>query len=252
MPSRHVAPWFCSTLRARRAPNYQIQGQALADVLQSVRDLPNAPLVSLDLNGVSPGPDAAARHSTILGPALKHVDILHANLEEAEAIVGPPQPAAAAGGEGDAAAPSEERLRTLAQWFLEKGVAIVTITLGGQGSYTAVTSDESRVNAVGSLRRQAGAWVGQELRAAAYAAGEGSSINANGAGDSFVGGLVLATSAWKERLELKEAVEFAGLAALQRVDGKLRAAAVKKKATELMMAVKGRGGQALPPTLPLS
>lgn len=217
-----------------------------------MRDLPNAPLVSLDLNGVSPGADAAARHSIILGPALKHVDILHANLEEAEAIVGPPQPTAAAGGDGDAAAPTEKRLRALAQWFLEKGVAIVTITLGGQGSYTAVTSDKSRVNAVGSLRRQAGAWVGQELRAAAYASGEGSSINANGAGDSFVGGLVLATSAWKESLELKEAVAFAGLAALQRVDGNLRAAAVKKKATDLMMAVRGQGGQALPPTLPLS
>lgn len=220
-----------------------------------VRDLPNAPLVSLDLNGVSPGQDAAARHAAVLGAALKHVDILHANLEEAEAIVGPPppsDPAAELAGGGEAAAPSEKRLRDLARWFLEKGVAIVAITLGGRGSYTAVTSDRARLQVVASLQRQAGAWAGQEVRVPAFATGEGSSVNANGAGDSFVGGLVLATAAWKEPLGLKEAVTFAALAALQRVDGDLRAAPVKKKATELMSAVRGgvKDGK-LPPALPL-
>lgn len=214
-----------------------------------VRDLPNAPLVSLDLNGVSPGDGAAARHAVVLGAALEHVDILHANLEEAEAIVGSPPPSDPAAHE---ASTNEKRLRTLTRWFLEKGVAIVTITLGSRGSYTAVTRDSARLQIVASLERQAGAWVGQEVRIPAFATGEGSSVNANGAGDSFVGGLVLATAAWKERLGLEEAVSFATLAALQRVDGNLRAAPVKKKAMELMSAIRGDAKEGLPPTLPLS
>lgn len=209
-----------------------------------VRDLPNSPVVSLDLNGVTPGNDAAARHETILGPALEHVDILHANLEEAEAIVGEVP------GEGTTVT-SDERLRCLANWFFERGVALVAITLGSQGSFTAVTADSARLEAAASLQRQAGAWAGQEVRAPAFATGNDSTVNANGAGDSFIGGLVLATAAWKEPLELEEAVRFAALAALQRVDGKLRAATVKKQVTELMAIVKG-AKEELPPTLPLS
>lgn len=215
----------------------QIQGGTLAQVLREARDLPGAPLVSLDLNGVAPGD--TARHQAILGPALPSVDVLHANLEEAQAIVGLSQ-----------AVSDDEDLRALAKWFLDKGVAIVAITLGAQGSFAAVTGDPERLKAASPLHRSAGAWVGQNLRAAAFSPGAGSTINANGAGDSFVGGLVLAAAAWKEKLTLDQAVSFAALAALQRVDGNLRDAKVKHTAAELMAKVKV-GGAALPPRLPL-
>ncbi|CBJ31745.1 Myo-inositol-1-phosphate synthase [Ectocarpus siliculosus] len=216
----------------------QIQGQALADVLRLPRSLPGSPLVSLDLNGVDPGNDAPTRHAAVLEKAYPFVDILHANLEEAEAIVGPLET-----GDGDA------RLRALAEWFLSKGVAVVAITAGAKGSFTAVTSDAERLAASPGLARQVSAWAGREVRAAAFAAGEGAAVNANGAGDAFVGGLVLAAAAWRESLSLEEAVRFAALAALQRVDESLRQAEDATNAAELMTVA--RAGS-LPPTLPLS
>ena len=221
----------------------QIQGQALADVLRLPRGLPGSPLVSLDLNGVDPGNDAPARHAAVLGKALPYVDVLHDNLEEAEAIVGPL--------EGDGGADTEAHLAALARWFLESGVAVVTITAGARGSFTAVTSNPERLAASPGLGRQVAAWAGQEVRAAAFAVGEGAAVNANGAGDAFVGGLVLAAAAWREAMTLEEAVRFAALSALQRVDGTLREAEAKKNAVELV-AVARAGGDGLPPTLPMS
>lgn len=211
-------------------------------MLRLPRDLPGSPLVSLDLNGVDPGNDAPARHAAVLGKALPYVDVLHANLEEAEAIVGP-----LGGGGGDA----DAHLGALARWFLDKGVAVVTITAGARGSFTAVTSDPERIAASPGLERQVAAWAGQEVRAAAFAVGEGAAANANGAGDAFVGGLVLAAAAWREALTLEEAVRLASLSALQRVDETLREAEDKKNAAELV-AVARAGGDGLPPTLPLS
>lgn len=222
----------------------QIQGQALADVLCLPRDLAGSPLVSLDLNGVDPGNDATTRHAAVLGKALPWVDVLHANVEEAEAIVGPLD-------SGSVAGDADAHLRALARWFLDKGVAVVTITAGAKGSFTAVTSDKERLAASPGLERQVAAWAGREVRAAAFAVGEGSAVNANGAGDAFIGGLVLAAAAWREALTLEEAVRFAALAALQRVDETLREARDKKDAAELV-AVARAGGNGLPPTLPLS
>lgn len=219
----------------------QIQGQALADLLRLPRQLTGAPLVSLDLNGVDPGNDAVTRHAAVLAEALPWVDILHANIEEAEAIVG-----SLSGLETG----SDAHLRALAEWFLQKGVAVVTITVGRCGSFTAVTSEAERLSASPSLSRQVEAWAGQEVRAPAFAVGQGATINANGAGDGFIGGLVLAAAAWKVPLSLEEAISFASLAALQRVDERLREAKIKRNAAELMAAVKS-GGDALPPSLPL-
>ncbi|CAM9593342.1 unnamed protein product [Discosporangium mesarthrocarpum] len=223
-----------------------VQGDSLASILRQAQGLRGKPLVSLDLNGVDPGMGAAC-HAAILGAALPYVDLLHANLEEAEAIagsdLGPSVPDA-----------GEERLRALAEWFLSRGVVMVSITLGGKGSYTVVTKDPERlqVNDSGALGRQVAAWAGVEERAPAFATGEGSSVNANGAGDAFIGALALAAGAWREPLKLGEAVAFASLAALQRVDSQLRETHPKKTAAELMAIVRtGPEGSGLPPTLPL-
>lgn len=167
---------------------------------------------------------------------------MHANLEEAEAIVGPLD-----GVDGG----NDAHLRALANWFLDKGVAVVAITAGGRGCFTAVTSDSGRLAASPTLRKQVAAWVGQEVRAPAFATAKDSDVNANGAGDAFISALVLAAAAWKDKLSLEDAVTFAALAALQRVDGKLRESEVKRNAAELMAVVTG-GGDGLPPTLPLN
>lgn len=215
-------------------------------MLRLPRGLPGSPLVSLDLNGVDPGNDAPTRHAAVLAKALPYVDILHANLEEAEAIVGP----LGGGVSGDTDADADAHLGVLARWFLDKGVAVVTITAGARGSFTAVTGDQERLAASPGLKRQVAAWAGQEVRAAAFAVGEGAAVNANGAGDAFVGGLVLAAAAWRETLTLEEAVRFASLSALQRVDGTLREAMDKRNAAELVEVARS-GEKGLPPTLPL-
>ena len=188
-----------------------------------------------------------SRHEAILGKALPWVDILHANYEEAEAIVGALDGALSG---------SDDHLRALAAWFLEKGVAVVSITVGSRGSFTAVTRHRTRIAASPSLGRQVAAWAGREVRAPAFSVGPNSGVNTNGAGDAFVGGLVLAAAVWKEALTLEEAVRFATLAALQRVDEKLRDAEVKTNAARLMAVAKADGAStaaaALPLTLPMT
>lgn len=146
-------------------------------------------------------------------------------------------------------------LQGLAKWFLARGVAVVTITAGARGSFTAVTEDEARLAESPGLKRQVSAWAGKEVRAAAFAVGKGSAVNANGAGDAFVGGLVLAAAAWKDPVTLEEAVRFAGLAALQRVDEGLREAGEgdeRRRNAVQLMEVAREGGEGLPETLPLS
>ncbi|CAM9840753.1 unnamed protein product, partial [Choristocarpus tenellus] len=205
----------------------KIQGQTLSDVLHQAGRLPGSPLVSMDLNGVDPS-KGAEWHEKVIGSALPRVDLLHANLEEAEAIVG-------STGEGVS---EDQHVQSLAEWFLSHGVAMVSITMGGRGSFTAVTADNDRLDSSLSLRRQVAVWAGGAIRLAAFAPGKDSPINTNGAGDSFAGSLALAAGAWKDPLTLKEAVTFAALSALQRVDGRLRDAEAKKSVADLMAVVR--------------
>ena len=63
---------------------------------------------------------------------------------------------------------------------------------------------------------------------------QGSTVNANGAGDAFVAGLI-AAAAWDTcPLSLECACKLALLCALQRVDSSLRDAPVKASLAELV------------------
>ena len=129
--------------------------------------------------------------------------------------------------------------------LLERGVAVVALTLGEGGAYVCVSSDEARLRNRAELSRAAAGWCGQQARLAALpVAGE---LNANGAGahsaaeallprglarrgplvtclplhpsgDAFTAGL-LAAMLWSEPLQLDQAVHLGLASARQRIDG---------------------------------
>ena len=167
-----------------------------------------APLLSLDVNGATLGPSSDA--DGVVAAALPHVDLLHANLEEASHLVG-----ATLVGEQ---AISLEQLRAIVAPLLGSGVAIAAITLGASGVFVAVTQDEERLLRGSTLGRAAAAWRGAEVRLPALPVDGG--VNANGAGDAFCAGM-LAAMLWRAgpALTLEQAALLALGSARQRVDG---------------------------------
>ena len=167
----------------------------------------DAPLLSLDINGATLG--AAADADGVLGASLARVDVLHANLEEACHVAGVAPPPA----EADA---TPEQLRRIADAFTSRGVGVVAITLGAAGAYVAVSPDAARLQRSPRLAAAARRWSAAEdaLLPAAPTAG---TINANGAGDAFVAGL-LAAMLWSEPLSLTDALHVALESARQRID----------------------------------
>ncbi|CAM9166901.1 unnamed protein product [Phaeothamnion confervicola] len=220
----------------------QMQGAALAAMLKRAREILGwGALLSVDLNGVDGGDGAAADnggeavvaiHEAVLGPALPMIDILHANLEEAQAISGLWNSRSNGnGGSRDKFAEAE----ACADWFIGRGVALVAITLGAGGAMVKVTADAARTGGGGTMASQAMNWAGQGVCVPAFA--PAGTVNANGAGDAFAGGLLVALAWRRDQLTLQQAVQFALLSALQRVDGSLRDAEPPRTAQELMADV---------------
>jgi len=187
----------------------ELRGSGLASVLAEGGALLAAaagapPLVSVDVNGATLG--AEADDDGVLGPSLPLIDLLHANLEEACHLAGVHPPLA----EADA---SEAELRGVAQWFTSRGVAVVAITLGAAGAYVHVTPDAARM---ARLPTAASAWqLAEELLLPS--APTSGAVNANGAGDAFVAGLIAALL-WPEPLALHDALRLALGSARQRID----------------------------------
>jgi len=148
---------------------------------------------------------------------------LHANAAEARLLTGEgPQE------EGES---QGEYLRRLAAPLLAQGLGCLALTLGAEGAYLAVNADLRGRSA--TFLRQGERWRGQDSFVPAYPVSEGSSINANGAGDAYIGGLVAAVL-WQRPVSLEEANRFALLAALQRVDSSKRDSPLKTLASDLM------------------
>ena len=178
----------------------RLQGENLSSLLLECRRLlPNA-LLSVDLNGVT----EHSHSSTVLDAALPLVDVLHLNEDEA-AILG------AAPGAGA----SEARARALRDLHA-KGVAVVLLSLGADGSLVSVTPDEERLRSCrGALPR----WpAGSTSRAPAFRVSEGAAVNANGAGDALVGGFILAAAWPGQALGAAQCGTFAAMVARQRCD----------------------------------
>ena len=180
------------------------------------------PLLSLDINGATLG--AAADADGVLGASLRMVDVLHANLEEACHVAGVAPPPA----EADA---TTEQLRRIADAFTSRGVGVVAITLGAAGAYVAVSPDAARLQRSPRLAAAARRWGAAEDALLPAAPTEGT-INANGAGDAFVAGL-LAAMLWSEPLRLTDALRLALESARQRIDS----ATEPRAAAELLQDV---------------
>jgi len=195
-----------------------LQGPALLQLLEAAAEAVEAasgeaPIVSLDVNGATLG--AAADADGVIGPALGKVDLLHANFEEACHISG-----RAAGSLAEEAATDGE-LEALVAPLLEAGVGLVAITLGRAGAYVAFGGEgATRRQGGGAFAAAAAGWrPGECVRLPALpVAGE---VNANGAGDAFVAGL-LAALLWRgtdgEPLTLEQAARVALGSARQRID----------------------------------
>ena len=194
-----------------------LQGPALLQLLEAAAEAVEAasgeaPIVSLDVNGATLG--AAADADGVLGPALGKVDLLHANFEEACHISG-------TAGSLDEEAATDGELEALVAPLLEAGVGLVAITLGRAGAYVAFGGEgATRRQGGGAFAAAAAGWrPGECVRLPALpVAGE---VNANGAGDAFVAGL-LAALLWRgtdgEPLTLEQAARVALGSARQRID----------------------------------
>ncbi|KAJ8599987.1 hypothetical protein CTAYLR_001813 [Chrysophaeum taylorii] len=141
-------------------------GDALADVL--VDSAAKSLLTSLDLNGIQP--HHRLGDAVLPKRATAAVDVLHANRREAATLL------------GQTDANLSDLARDLAR---QSGAALVSVTDGANGA-VLVVADADRLGA-SSIPL---AWASSEARVPAYSPAGATTVNANGAGDAFVAGLI--------------------------------------------------------------
>ena len=188
-------------------------------------------VVSLDLNGVT----AASNPNSAIPPqALKLVDVLHMNEEEAALLMGK-EGVGSVGSEADDDE-AEAFCRSVAEWAHSRGVSVLLLTLGPRGCFVSTTPHKDRLAASlaaadlpssQSLSSQQQSpqprWPpGESVRLPAFALAEGSKANANGAGDTFCAAFLAAMLWRRPALSLRGAATVAALAALHHVDSSLR------------------------------
>ncbi len=204
------------------------QGSSLLDFfLEAVGSgtiLKRTMLTSMDLNGVTSVNNSPA----VLAEALPWTDVLHLNQEEANLLLSNTDIHLSDGVNSLAA------LQQAGDALLQKGLAVVALTLGEHGAYVKVTSNEGRLQTSEALAWQASRWAGQEALLPPYALQPGAEANTNGAGDAFIAGLLAAMLSKTQALSLKQATSFALLTARERVDSLRRASAVKASYAELL------------------
>jgi len=168
-----------------------LQGEALAHVFSRARaSMDEGGIIVMDLNGV---PDVAPnwiggglrtvpdlKVDRVIGPALGHVDILHMNEDELVLLTG----CSLTGSKSD----DEFAISNAASLFLLCGVAVVAVTRGQRGCFIAC-NDEERFAKTKALPSS---WVDSTTFIKAVDLPEGTTINTNGAGDSFTAGLLVA------------------------------------------------------------
>jgi len=181
----------------------------------------------------------------VITPSLPFVDVLHANAEEAMLLHGrlpevQARMAASPGSHFDDVIEYEEVVE-LAASFIRQGAALVTLTLGANGVYTAITDNTSRLNEFKSFLLSTSLSYAMtvkkcELDAAeierhmneSFRAGKtflipafqmkGAKKNTTGAGDGFVGGVISGLCRFaSDRMTIEDVVLMGQLAALSRI-----------------------------------
>lgn len=152
------------------------QGRGLYDLFAGVRQrLPNV-MITLDLNGA--GDDSAV----LIPESLAFVAHVHANVEEACGITALFPLATAAENKL-----STSDVKSIANWFISRRVASVSITCGCDGAFLATTSQPDVLDATRLTAE------GFDLDAFVYRQAfctQVDNVNASGAGDAFVAGII--------------------------------------------------------------
>jgi sugar/nucleoside kinase (ribokinase family) len=200
-----------------------IQNNELERLFQYVRGTYNV-ITSLDVNG-------ADSNFSVFESSLQHVDVFHANIEEALTICGKLDQIlvrfrSEQEKSEDKHALAIEDVVTMddvtevAHEILSKGSVIVTITLGARGVYTVVTTDEAKLSSFfqhASIRDLSS---GYSLYLPSFKLLPTKGSNTTGAGDSFVGGLLASiASEIVNEINLEEIIKVAQLTALHRLSG---------------------------------
>lgn len=173
----------------------KMQGQVLSRFFQQSRKVMiNQGIIALDLNGVPgdiPIVKAGAlrslndlRNDKVIGPALQHVDILHMNEDELVLLSG-----CRILDTNNSHQEDEVVIAKAVELFLQCGVAIVAVTRGRKGSYVACNIAE-RFQQTPALPIS---WINCSVHMPAALLEKGTRLNTNGAGDSYISGLLIAS-----------------------------------------------------------
>jgi len=148
-------------------------------------------IIALDLNGVPEGTFAVHRlrsvaslkNDPVIGAALEHVDILHLNEDELVLLTG-----CEIKGTAESQLEDDYAIASAVNLFLLCGVAVVALTRGSKGSFVSC-NDTDRFRRCSMLPAS---WVDCTAKIGCVQLPPKTIINGNGAGDAFLGGLLVA------------------------------------------------------------
>ena len=174
----------------------QMQGENLRQLLSSIKSTSPHTIVALDLNGVPPPSktttttDLRTDLSTdaVLGPALPYMDILHMNEEELQHLTG----CGTIINNNNNNNQKMEQLKQATSLFLACGVSIVVVTLGKDGCFIHTATTHATTTGKDWCLKLPSSWKNRTVQVPATPLPSDVTINANGAGDSFLSGFVLA------------------------------------------------------------
>ncbi|CDF77472.1 unnamed protein product [Chondrus crispus] len=179
-----VAEAFTSKLRVfhfgypHLMPN--LRGTNLRRLFEHVREVaPNA-LLTLDVNGAD---EQETPENPILLPALELVAAVHANLEEACTISGLASPTTAA-------SLSAKDIEPIVRWFTNHGAEIACITCGKDGMFAATGGSETDPDNIEKQHLSPVLERGAFIYRSALDVTVATKVNASGAGDAFIGGVI--------------------------------------------------------------
>ncbi len=106
--------------------------------------------------------------------------------------------------------------------FLEKGVGLVTITMGEAGAYASYSSENCKISP--ALADQVKGWdlSQSDIRLPSLPICPGAIVNSNGCGDAFCAGIIVGLTWKKEHLTLKQVLKMGLLTGVHRADSSLR------------------------------
>lgn len=208
----------------------QLQGPKLRQLFDRVQStVPNV-LLTMDLNGANI--TETAEHQIVL-PALEITAAVHANLEEACVVTGLAKPT-------NISSLTLEEIRLMLEWFTARGVGIACITCGKEGAFIATGGEGQQSDWAENLRLSQKLERGCFFHMDARKIADGVKINASGAGDSFMAGVVAELSQSAGGRGVNRVAQAGFASALHRLDPSLAGQREKVSIDTLVKLAEGR------------